>query len=57
MSISNHIVAFECLYNKIKNFNKALPAGVLAYKFLNNDNISKQHKQLVHTTLTEDIYI
>ena len=33
MSISNYIIEFECLYNKIKNFNMALPAGILAYKF------------------------
>ena len=51
MSISNYIIEFECLYNKIKNFNMALPAGILAYKFLNNANISKQHEELVHTTL------
>ena len=26
---------------------------MLAYKFLNNTNISEQHKQLVHETLSE----
>ena len=51
MSISNYIIEFECLYNKIKNFNMALPAGILPYKFLNNANISKQHEELVRTTL------
>ena len=53
MSIGNYIIKFERLYNKIKNFNIALPDGVLAYKFLNKANISEQHKQLVHATLTE----
>ena len=32
----------------------ALPDGITrSYKFLNNANISKQHEQLVHATLTE----
>ena len=32
----------------------ALPDGILPYKFLNNANVSQQHKQLkVHATLTE----
>ena len=30
-----------------------LPDGVLAYKFLNNTNISEHHKQLVRATLSE----
>ena len=52
MNISNYIIEFERLYNKIKNFNMTLPDGVLAYKFLNNANVSEQHKQLVRATLT-----
>ena len=31
----------------------ALPEAVLAYKFLNNANITEQHKQLVRATLSE----
>ena len=53
VNIGNYIIKFECLYNKIKNFNMTLPDGALAYKFLNNANISQQHKQLKHATLTE----
>ena len=53
MSISNYIIKFERLYNKIKNFNMALPDSVLVLKFSKNTNISEQHKQLVHPTLTE----
>ena len=53
MNVSNYITEFEHLYNKIKNFNIVLPDGVLAYKFLNNANISKRHIQLVPATLTE----
>ena len=33
-----------------------LPDGLLAYKFLNNANISEQHKQLVGATVTEVKY-
>ena len=36
---------FELLYHKIKSFKFC--------KFLNNANISVQHKQLVRATLTE----
>ena len=56
MIISNYIIKFECLDNKIKNFNMTLPDGLLAYKFLNNANISEQHKQLVGATVTEVKY-
>ena len=48
MSISNYIIEFQRLYNKIENFNMALPDGVL-----NNANISEEHKQLARATLTE----
>ena len=37
----------------IKNYDLTLPEDMLAYKFLNNTNISEQHKQLVHETLSE----
>ena len=53
MNISNYIIEFNIRFNKIKNFNMTLPDGVLAYKFLNNPNISEQHKQLMRATLTE----
>ena len=53
MSITNYINEFECLHNKIKNFNMALSDGVLVFKFLNNANISELHKQLVHANLTQ----
>ena len=51
VNIRNYIIKFERLYNKIKNFNMALPDGVLAYKCLSNANISEQHNQLVVGTL------
>ena len=45
MSISNYVIEFELLYHKIKSYKFC--------KFLNNANISVQHKQLLRTTLTE----
>ena len=39
MPIGDYIIEFEKLYTKIKNFDMALPDGVLAYRFLNNANI------------------
>ena len=53
MTINNYIIEFERLYHKIKNYDMGLPDGVLAYKFLNNANISEHHKQLVRATLSE----
>ena len=53
MTIKNSIIEFERLYHKIKNYDMGLPDGVLAYKFLNNANISEHHKQLVRATLSE----
>ena len=53
MTISNYIIKFERLDDKMDNFHMALPDGVLTYKFLNNASISEQHKQLVRSTLTE----
>ena len=56
MNISNYIIKFGRLYNKIKNFNMRLPDGVVTYKFLNSANISEQHKQSVCAALSELIY-
>ena len=53
VNISNYIIGFEHLYSKIKNFDVALPDGILAYKLLNNANISRQCEQLVCATVFE----
>ena len=53
MPISDYIIEFERLHNKIKNHNMILPDGILAYKFLNNAKITGHHKQLVRATLSE----
>ena len=51
MTINNYIREFKCL--KIKNCDMGLPDGMLAYKFLDNANISEHRKQLVWATLSE----
>ena len=52
MTINKYIIEFECLYHKIISYDMGLPDGVLAYKFLNNANISEHHSWY-GATLTE----
>ena len=52
MNIVDYINEFERLNNKIKQFDMNLPTGVLAYKVLNNSNISNEKKQLIRATVT-----
>ena len=47
MTILDYINEFERLNNKICQFDMVLPTGVLAYKVLNNANISSEKKQLI----------
>ena len=42
---------FEHLNNKICQFDMVLPAGELAYKDLNNANISSENKKLIRATV------
>ena len=51
-SMTNNFTINGRLYHKI-NYDMGLPAGVLAYTFLNNENTSEHHKQLVWATLSE----
>ena len=46
MTLVDYINEFKCLNNKIRQFDMALPTGVLAYKVLNNANIFSE-KQLI----------
>ena len=46
MTIVDHINEFERLNNKIRQFDMVLPTGALAYKVLNNANISSEKQQL-----------
>ena len=56
MTVSDHKIEFERLYNKAKHHKIELPEGVLAYRFLNSANISSHHKQLGRATLPELSY-
>ena len=52
MPISEFVVEFERLYNKAKAYEMILPDGILAYKFLNNANITDSHEKLIRATMT-----
>ena len=53
MSVGDYIIEFEKLYPKIKNFDIAIPDGVLSFRFLSSANISNHHKELARATLSE----
>ena len=55
-SISDYIIHFERLYNKAKSYKMEIHDGVLAYRLLNNANISDTHKQLIRATVSEMNY-
>ena len=55
-SISDYIIQFERLYNKAKGYKMEIHDGVLAYRLLNNANISDTHKQLIRATVSEMNY-
>ena len=56
ITIADYIKEFERLNNKIHQFDMVLPTGVLAYKVLNNINISLEKKQLISTTIVLSTY-
>ena len=56
MSIVDYINEFERLNNKIRQFDMVLPRVVLAYKVLNNANISSEKKQLIRATVVTLTY-
>ena len=51
MSIVNYINEFKHLNNKICQLDMVLPTGALAYKVLNNADISSEQKQLIRATV------
>ena len=53
MTINDYIIHFERLHNKAKGYKMEIHDGVLAYRFLNNANISESHKQLIRATLPD----
>ena len=56
LSITEYIIQFERLYNKAKSFKMEIHDGVLAYRLLNNANLSDTHKQLIRATVSEMNY-
>ena len=52
MTIAEFVVEFGRLYNKVKAHEMVLPDGLLAYKLLNNANISNYHEKLICATMT-----
>ena len=57
MTIVDYIKEVERLNNKIRQFDIVLPTGVLAYKVLNNANISSKKKQLIRATVVTLTYV
>ena len=56
MTIADYINEFECLNNKIRQFEMVLPTGLLAYKVLNNANISSEMKELIRASVVSLTY-
>ena len=56
MSMADYVAEFERLYNKAKLYEMVLPEGILAYKFLNNANLSDTHDKLIRATMTDLTY-
>lgn len=50
--MSHYVIEFERLYNKTKAWDMILPDGILAYKLLNNTNISDNHEKRVRANMT-----
>ena len=53
MTINDYIIHFERLHNKARGYKMEMHDGVLAYRLINNANISESHKQLVRATLRD----
>ena len=56
MSINDYVVKFEALHRDAKAHKMDIPDGVLAYRLLNNANLSEDKKQLIKATLTKMEY-
>ena len=53
MTINDYIIHFERLHNKARGYKMEMHDGVLAYRLINNANISESHKQFVRATLPD----
>ena len=56
LNMKDYINEFERLHNKIKEYDMALPDGVLAYKLLKQAGLSETHEQLIRATITDLSY-
>ena len=56
MNINDYVVKFEALHRNAKAHKMDIHDGVLAYRLLNNANLSEDKKQLVKATLTKMTY-
>lgn len=56
MSINDYVIKFEALFRTAKSHEMDIPDGVLAYRLLNNANLSEDKKQLIKATLKEMKY-
>lgn len=56
MSINDYVVKFESLHRNAKSHKMDIHDGVLAYRLLNNANLSEDKKQLVKATLSKMTY-
>ena len=56
MSMNDFVNKFEDFYSKAKNYKMEILDGVLAYRLLNNANLSEDHKQLIKATMIEMSY-
>ena len=50
-SMSDFILDFEKLHNRVKDFGCTYPDGVLAYRVMKAGNISKEHEKLLKATV------
>ena len=53
VTINDYIIRFERLHNTAKGYKMEIHDAVLAYRLLNNTNISESHKQLIRATLPD----
>ena len=51
MTMSNFVLDFERLNNKVKSFDVTYPDGVLAYRIMKAANMSREHEQLLRATV------
>jgi len=56
VSLQDYAVKFESLNSKLKTHGMTLPEGVLAYRFLNSANLSKDEMDLCRATIQEFKY-